>query len=405
MAQLADFEDDDDLTLVGSLDNILEQKSLKWIFVGGKGGVGKTTTSCSLALMLATQRPQSKILIISTDPAHNLSDAYGQQFGPQPIGIHGVANLSAMEIDPKVQWGGDDELQMNLGLGDEQKSSLNFLSELSSSIPGIDEAMAFNALIQQVKRQDFDVIVFDTAPTGHTLRLLSFPTVLEKALDKLDGLKNKFGGLFSTVASALNPSQGRNKTDFAGMSAKLEDTKKSIKEIKKTFEDDDLTTFICVCIPEFLSLYETERLVQKLAKFGIDVHNIVINQVLFPEKAKNKGGAKGGCVECSRCRARVKMQAKYIEQFNDLYPDFHLTQIPLMSQEVRHLNKLRKFAHLLLNPYEDEYAKEEFDEDTFFADFNEEHRDEDDAEKDGAGAADETAETEQKTDGAQTPSK
>merc|ERR1712087_143394 len=140
------------------------------------------------------------------------------------------------------------------------------------------------------------------------------------------------------------------------------------------FEDDDLTTFICVCIPEFLSLYETERLVQKLAKFGIDVHNIVINQVLFPEKAKGKDK---GCVECSRCRARVKMQAKYIEQFNDLYPDFHLTKIPLMSQEVRHLNKLRKFAHLLLNPYEDEYNKHDFDEEAFFKDFMAEHVDAD----------------------------
>merc|ERR1712154_439599 len=122
------------------------------------------------------------------------------------------------------------------------------------------------------------------------------------------------------------------------------------------------------------------------AHFGIDTHNIVINQVLFPEK--------GSCVECSRCRARVKMQGKYIEQFNDLYPDFHLTKIPLMSQEVRHLNKLRKFAYLLLNPYEDEYNKEDFDEDDFFKDFNAEHRDDEDGDDDAAGAD----ETENKTE-------
>merc|ERR1712154_727104 len=173
-----------------------------------------------------------------------------------------------------------------------------------------------------------------------------------------------FGGLFSSVASALNPQQGGNQRDLAGLSAKLEETKASIKEIKKTFEDDDLTTFICVCIPEFLSLYETERLVQKLAKFGIDTHNIVINQVLFPEKNTNH--------QCSRCRARVKMQSKYIEQFNDLYPDFHLTKIPLMAQEVRHIHKLKKFAYLLMNPYQDEYDKQDFDEDAFFKDFKEE---------------------------------
>eukprot|EP00483_Globobulimina_turgida_P004168 UN04176 len=138
--------------------------------------------------------------------------------------------------------------------------------------------------------------------------------------------------------------------------------KQSIKDIKDMFENDDLTTFVCVCIPEFLSLYETERLVQKLATFGIDTHNIVINQVLFPEKNTKH--------ECTRCKARVKMQAKYIEQFNDLYPDFHLTKIPLMSQEVRHIDKLKKFAHLLVHPYEEEYNKEDFDEKGFFKDFD-----------------------------------
>ena len=70
------------------------------------------------------------------------------------------------------------------------------------------------------------------------------------------------------------------------------------------------------------------------------------------------------------------MQAKYIEQFNDLYPDFHLTKIPLMSQEVRHINKLKMFAHLLLNPYQEEYDKDDFDEAHFFKDFDKEHQDE-----------------------------
>merc|ERR1711902_422730 len=107
--------------------------------------------------------------------------------------------------------------------------------------------------------------------------------------------------------------------------------------------------------------------VQKLAKFGIDAHNTVINQVLFPEKGKDH--------ECSRCKARVKMQSKYIEQFNDLYPDFYLTKIPLMSQEVRHVKKLKKFAYLLLNPYEDEHAKDDFNEDVFFKDLIDEEDD------------------------------
>lgn len=165
---MADDDKDVEDELDPSLRNLIEQESLRWIFVGGKGGVGKTTTSCSLAVQLAKRR--KSVLIISTDPAHNLSDAFSQKFSKNATQVTGFDNLYAMEIDPTLE----------LESGDVLDSNQSLFSELASSIPGIDEAMSFAELMKQVQSFAYDVIVFDTAPTGHTLRLLSFPSVLEK---------------------------------------------------------------------------------------------------------------------------------------------------------------------------------------------------------------------------------
>lgn len=155
-----------------TLENVLEQTSLRWVFVGGKGGVGKTTTSCALGMMLAERR--SSVLIVSTDPAHNLSDAFDQRFSGTPTLVTGFSNLYCLEIDNKVS---EESVGADEPGSGETAGLMKFMSELTASLPGWDEVMGFNAILKTVRSSTFDCVVFDTAPTGHTLRLLALPQV------------------------------------------------------------------------------------------------------------------------------------------------------------------------------------------------------------------------------------
>lgn len=150
---------------------------------------------------------------------------------------------------------------------------------------------------------EYSVIVFDTAPTGHTLRFLSFPTVLEKALGKLSSLSGRIGPMLNQMTSLM----GGQADQTEDMFAKLESMRAVITEVNTQFKDPEKTTFVCVCISEFLSLYETERLVQELTTYEIDTHNIVVNQLLFPKNSTFRTSV--GYQSCSHVLDRLKLRA------------------------------------------------------------------------------------------------
>ncbi len=123
------------------------------------------------------------------------------------------------------------------------------------SVPGIDEAIVFMDLLRMSQSMEAEVVVFDTAPTGHTLKMLSFPNVLEKGLEKLMGFKDKI----NSVLSMFTGQGGENPVDK--IFKKMKELKDKTENLKKIMMNPDLCTFVAVCIPEFLSVYETERLI------------------------------------------------------------------------------------------------------------------------------------------------
>lgn len=133
------------------------------------------------------------MLVVSTDPAHNLSDAFGQKFGREPVKVNGFDNLFCMEVDSSgdQEWEALEAAQVAQGVASDGLESGvgSIMKDLMTSVPGIDEAMAFAELMKMVQEMNYSTIVFDTAPTGHTLRLLSFPKTMESAIGKLLELK------------------------------------------------------------------------------------------------------------------------------------------------------------------------------------------------------------------------
>ncbi|KAG0670582.1 Golgi to ER traffic- protein [Maudiozyma exigua] len=334
-----------DLQVDPNLHSLITSTTHKWIFVGGKGGVGKTTSSSSIAIQMALNQPEKQFLLISTDPAHNLSDAFGEKFGKDARKVTGMNNLSCMEIDPAAALKDMNDMAVSQGQGAGDQGGINdllqggALADLTGSIPGIDEALSFMEVMKHIKNQEqgegetFDTVIFDTAPTGHTLRFLQLPTTLSKLLEKFGEITGKLGPM-------LNSFMGNGNVDISG---KLNELKANVETIRQQFTDPDLTTFVCVCISEFLSLYETERLIQELISYDMDVNSIIVNQLLFADDDKEHN--------CKRCQARWKMQKKYLDQIGELYEDFHVVKMPLCAGEIRGLTNLKKFSRFLDHEY------------------------------------------------------
>ena len=257
----------------------LIQPGVRWTLVVGKGGVGKTTTSAALAVALADRGDE--VLLMSTDPAHSLGDIFGQRLGGEWQPVQDVPRLRALEIDPGVQreaFFGRNREHLRTVLdrgtyleGDEIETFLDL------ALPGMDEMAALLIWLDILRGEAprYDRLVVDTAPTGHTLRLLESPRLASEWLDALAAMERKH----SVVAGAL--SSGRYRGDEA--SRFVEETWNDVERLSGTLRDPEWARTILVTNPEAVVRAETERTAAVLLREGIPLGGIVVNRVADTE--------------------------------------------------------------------------------------------------------------------------
>ena len=304
----------------------LRKDALKLILLGGKGGVGKTTCALSTSFYLAQY---AKILVISTDPAHSLSDSMGQDIGNEIKEVRSVKNLSALEINAekafskfKLQY--ENQIKKILDTSTYlDHEDINSLFDLT--IPGIDEVMGFKTIADLIEEAKFDKYIVDTAPTGHTLRFLTLPHLLDEWIKVMAKMRWKYRCILTSFNNKYYPDEG---DDF------LVKLKKTVKRINSLFQDSQKCEFIPVTMPEDMAISETERLVETLSKNKIKVKQLVVNNVL---ELNN----------CEFCRERKKEQGKYINRIREKFANLMITVVPLQPREIKGIETLENSKKLL----------------------------------------------------------
>tara|TARA_B100000459_G_C8588337_1_gene206615 strand:+ start:799 stop:1962 length:1164 start_codon:yes stop_codon:yes gene_type:complete len=286
------------------------------LLFGGKGGVGKTTTSTSTAVGLADSG--LKVLLVSSDPAHSTSDSLGVQLGPEPTPVDGVEGLWGLELDPEARIS-DHIPKLTESLGPMLGGQDPELNASEMVLPGLDEAMAFDELLKHLENPDWDVIVFDTAPTGHTLRFLALPEIIEKWADKIIRMHRLTGGIRALMFGAKEGEK---------MKEELEKFRRRVLHVRRILCNPEVTRFTLVTIPEKMGVNETLRAYESLAEFELPVSGCVINR-MTPD------------LDNDFIQTRRANERKNVELLREELPNLHLHEVELKDTDIHGLDLLR----------------------------------------------------------------
>ena len=331
---------------IGSYKLLLElARSHKILFFGGKGGVGKTTVSAATALAVANAG--GKVLLVSTDPAHNLGHLFDRAIGASPVRI--TAGLDAMELDP------DDIVATHIKevshalhqmMPVTQHGEIDKHMELSRDAPGMHEAALLEKIadITEEGVKDYDLIVFDTAPSGHTARLMVLPEMMSAWTEGLIKRREKADRFAEVVRDLGRDSSMEDKT-IGGADMAEQEKESRIRQIllrrrhkfshlRDTLADADLTSFVIVLAAERLPVLETIELHKQLGRSGVNIGGLVVN--------KRSPEGQGEFLE-----ARRAQEDRHLATLDAELADVPQQELTLVGQDVVGLAALETFSKFL----------------------------------------------------------
>ncbi len=298
----------------------------RFVFFGGKGGVGKTTVSAAYATECADAGVET--LLVSTDPAHSTADVFDQAFGDEAAPVEGYDHLSAMEIDPDEEVDRhlrDVRRRMNEQVSAAVVNELDRQLELAHRTPGAYEAALFDRFIRVMRESgDYDRVVFDTSPTGGTLRLLSLPASLDDWIERLIAKRVRSVDLFEKAA--IGEQAARKRVEDDPIIAHLRERKERFEFAARTLRED--AAFFLVLNPDGLSVAETRRAVDRLGDEGLDVEGLVVNR-LTPEPDDDERGRGGTFL-----RERVATEREHLARIRETFDEPVVGEIETMVGDV-----------------------------------------------------------------------
>jgi arsenite-transporting ATPase len=299
--------------------------------VGGKGGVGKTTCAAAMALYFANQGITT--LVLSSDPTPSLSDIFETPLGGKETSVPGVPNLAALEISSELvleKWQerfGPEIYEIVSSFTD---LGYDFVLEYIGSAPGIEEEYMLYYILELVRENRYEMVVWDTAPAGHTLRLLRLP---ELFLKHLEGATRFYLNLYGYLEKAKDTvTMKRGKRPLLDIIAGWQALS---SEISTFIRDSRQTAYVIVTIPEALGVKQTERIIADLDADGLSVRYLVVNNVI------NKA-------DCEFHRTRRAMQAPYIDFLTETYSQcLDIILLPMEAREIKGIDAIANISRVL----------------------------------------------------------